>query len=83
MSETYIPGKSKHIFHQTGEGYQAPRGDEVFCQKLSSKLIDKINENDDDPRSALGAQAIRDLKTYGHWMPTYDARDASITAPEE
>lgn len=57
--------------------------DSVFCQKPSDKFLQALEEWGGDPRSAIGDQARKDFNRFRRWMPAWDARDASITAPEE
>jgi hypothetical protein len=54
-----------------------------FCQEPSNKYLEALEDEGGDPRSVAGRQAIKDLGKFGHWMPTIDSRDASITGPEE
>ena len=54
-----------------------------FCQEPSNKYLDALEDEGGDPRSVAGRQALKDLQRFGHWMPTVDSRDASITAPEK
>ena len=49
-----------------------------FCQEPSRQYLKELDNHGGDPRSVIGAQAIRQAgaKAERGWRPAWDARDA-------